>query len=84
MRAGHRRRADGRDEEAARRWIASAYAPGVDEPSAPALAAALGSILRPPGGRLSGWVIDHLAVEQGLAAIDLETTFFGRAPHRPR
>ncbi|MCA9608383.1 MAG: hypothetical protein KC619_22395 [Myxococcales bacterium] len=55
------------DSALADEWLRTHYRPGVGEPSLAALdPEALEAILRPPGGRLSRWVLGRIAREQGI------------------
>lgn len=71
-----------RDADAARAWIARDYRPRSDEPSADALDAAVESVLRPPGGRLSRWVIARVAEELGDEPAVIEAEAFPPSPAR--
>lgn len=49
-------------------WVRTHYRPSAGEPSPDALdPETLGAILRPPGGRLSRWVLGRIASERGIA-----------------
>lgn len=71
-----------RDADAARAWIAREYQPLPDEPAREALDASVESILRPPEGRLSRWVLQRVATELGEAAAVIEAEAFPPSPAR--
>lgn len=77
------KRAVGRDREldSARAWIRD-HRPAADEPSAEALLDQAPAILRPPGGRLSRFVLSRVAVELGRSVETLEAEAFPPSPMR--
>jgi hypothetical protein len=70
-----------RDAEAATGWI-RAHRPAPGEPTTEELLAAVEPILRPPGGRLSRWVLARLAERAGRPAAELEEEAFPPSPQR--
>jgi len=74
-----RRFRPGSDPALARRWALDERAPRPDEPDEARLdVEAIAAILRPPGGRLSRWVLRRVADETGRPLEDVERDVFKR------
>ncbi|MGF1468103.1 MAG: hypothetical protein ACFCGT_18440 [Sandaracinaceae bacterium] len=69
--------------EAATAWLAGPYRPlPGDPPAAELTEAALAAMLRPPGGRLNGWVLERVAARYGITRDTLERRLFPPSPMR--
>ncbi|HJL18482.1 MAG TPA: hypothetical protein RMH99_22650 [Sandaracinaceae bacterium LLY-WYZ-13_1] len=70
-----------RDPDEATAWLRrQALAP--DEPALEALVEAVAIILRPPGGRLSRWVLARVAADAGRDPAEVEAEIFPPSPRR--
>lgn len=66
----------------ASRWLSAHHAPGPGDPGTEVFdRETLESILRPPSGRLSGWILARVADQLGADARELEKEAFERSPH---
>ncbi len=72
-----RRFTRGSDPSEARRWLLEARPRGPGEPPDAALTdEVLAAILRPPGGRLSRWALERVALEVGRTVAAVEGEIF--------
>lgn len=72
----------GRDHGAARRWIRTDYFPDAGQPTPAELSAALDAVLRPPGGRLSRWILEGVAARHGVPFEECSAGAFPPSPLR--
>lgn len=73
-----------RDPERALEWLRASHRPGPDEPDVETLEPLVGSVLRPPAGRLSRWVLGRVGAAEGADADRVEQAIFPPRAERRR